>query len=60
MAVASGKITVKVTLKQCEEGSTPKLEVDASLGILHVLLSPHQLGLLQDMVEGIAAQGAGD
>ena len=58
IAVAGGHITLKVTLKQSDEGSAPKLEVEGSLGMLHVLLSPHQLGVLQDMAEGIAAQGS--
>ena len=57
IAMASGQITLKVTLKQSDEGSVPKLEVEGTLGMLHVLLSPHQLGVLKDMAEGIAAQG---
>ena len=58
VCVAGGQITLRVTVKQSEEGTAPKLEVSASLGMLHVLLSPRQLGLLQAMARGIAAQGA--
>ena len=58
VGVVGGPITLRVTVKQSDGGSGPKLDIDASLGMLHVLLSPHQLWLLQDMAQGIAAQGA--
>lgn len=57
LAVAGGKVTVKVTLKQTDSDVGPKVEVEGFLGSLHLLLSPHQLNLLQEMVQGITLQG---
>lgn len=58
VAVAGGQLTLKVTVRQSEVDAAPKLEVEGFLGTLHLLLSPHQLSLLQEMVAGIAAQGS--
>ena len=55
--MAGGKVTLKVTIKQNDLDSGPKFEVDGFLSTFHLLLSPQQLTLLQQIIEGIAAQG---
>ena len=57
IAVAVGPLTVKVTVRQNEAEMSPKVEVEGYLGTLHFLLSPHQLGLLQEIAESLVAQG---
>ena len=58
MAVAVGTLTVKITIRQAEvESGPPRVEVDGFLGTVHVLLSPQQLHLLQEIIESLAAQG---
>lgn len=57
VAMAGGKLTLKVTIKQTEGVPGPKLEVDGFLGSLHVLLSPQQLGLLLQMARDVAGRG---
>jgi hypothetical protein len=57
IAIATGKLTLKVTIRQAEADSSPRVEVDGFLGTLHILLSPQQLHMLQDIAESLAAQG---
>lgn len=57
IAVAGGKLTLKITIKQNEMVPGPKVEVAGFLGTLHLLLSPQQLSMLQEIAEGVAAQG---
>ena len=48
---------MRVKIKQNESEPGPKLEVEAFLGSLHLLLSPQQLSILIDMATGVASQG---
>ena len=57
IAMAGGKMTLRVTLRHTETEMAPKVEVDGFLGTLHFLLSPQQLNLLRQIAEGLAAQG---
>lgn len=57
IATAGGQLSVRVKIKQNENEPGPKLEVEAFLGSLHLLLSPQQLSILTDMATGIASQG---
>ncbi|XP_064403938.1 autophagy-related protein 2 homolog B-like isoform X2 [Halichondria panicea] len=57
IAMAGGRLSVKVKIKQSENESGPKLEVDGYLSSLHVLLSPQQLAMLLEMASGLTSQG---
>ena len=57
MAVSGGKLTVKVTIKQSEDVPGPTLAVEGFLGSLHLLLSPHKLGMLLQMAKDSFGQG---
>ena len=57
IAKVTGKLTLKVTLRQAENEMAPKVTVEGFLGTLHVLLSPRQLSILREIAEGMAAQG---
>ena len=57
IAMAGGRLSVKVKIKQNENESGPKLEVDGYLSSLHVLLSPQQLAMLLEMASGLTSQG---
>ena len=48
---------MRVKIKQNESEPGPKLEVEAFLGALHLLISPQQLSILIDMAAGMASQG---
>ena len=56
IAIAGGKLTVTVTIKQNDQVSGPKLNVEGFLGSLHLLLSPQQLGSLLQLAREVAAQ----
>ena len=57
MAVAGGKFSLKVTIKQNESEPGPRLEVDGFLGTLHFLFTPQQIRLFQEMATDIVSQG---
>lgn len=58
IAVTAGEMTLKVTIRQAAEaGTAPKVEVDGFLGTLHLLLSPQQLNVLQELAESLVLQG---
>ena len=56
IAVAGGKLSVTVTIKQSDQVPGPKLRVEGFLGSLHVLLSPQQLGSLLQLAKEVAEQ----
>ena len=57
IALASGELSVRVKIRQSDAVQGPKLEVEGFLGSIHLLLSPQQLQILIEMVNGIASQG---
>ncbi len=59
IAMAGGRLSVKVKIKQSESEAGPKLEVDGYLSSLHMLLSPQQLAMLLEMATGLSSQGQG-
>ena len=54
---AGGEVNVKVKIKQCENISGPKLDVDVVLGTLHLLLYPQQVHSLTELISGIISNG---
>ena len=57
IACASGEVTVRVKIKSCDSAPGPKLDVDVFVGVVHLLLSPHQLHTLTEMVLGLSGAG---
>lgn len=58
IAVAVGKLTVKVTIRQAEADAVPRVEVDGFLGTVHLLLSPQQLHTMQEIAKSLVTQGS--
>ena len=57
IASASGQVVVRATLKQADSVPGPRREVEMFVGAVHVLLSPHQLHSLLQMMASLSTKG---